>query len=621
MNSGTGRKKEKIMYIIPEPQQFDLKEGCFTIAFDQKIVIDPSCGVNAYDHAKLLQEEMCDCIGYGLGITRGTSGKSAVIMAEVPTMGEEEYRVDVGGNGIRIESGTRRGLLYGVQTLRQILRQSGACVPCMSIHDFPEIRNRGFYHDVTRGRIPTLSYLKELADQIAFYKLNQLQLYIEHTFLFEGLSEVWRDDTPLTAQDILEFDAYCRKLNIELVPSMSCFGHLYKLLRTKSYEHLCEMPDSRATSFGFHDRMMHHTINVTDAGSLDFIKGLIEQFIPLFTSEHFNIGADETFDLGKGKSSHEAGRIGVKRLYTEYVRELCEFLVEKGKRPMFWGDIICDFPEVIKEFPPQTVCLNWGYEKGQSDESTAKLAAAGAVQYNCPGVSGWNQFVNKLDVAYENIKRMCSYAFRYHTEGVLTTDWGDYGHINHPDFGIAGRIYGAAFSWNKNIPDFEEINRRISRVEFGDRSETLVSVMAEISQNQVFGWENAVRYIEHVDGAPTADEMAGAEEALHNLECIADKIRRLIPQMPARTTSMLHACLVAIRGMELFQQIGVLIGARDHHTDPLFDADGILLAAELEEWFMFYKEVWRSVSRESELYRVQDVIFRYADLLRETDCQ
>src|SRR5699024_8016957 len=107
-----------------------------------------------------------------------------------------------------------------------IIRQEGAVLPCLEIEDAPEIPNRGYYHDVTRGRIPTLSYLKHLADTLSFYKINQLQLYIEHTYLFEGLSEMWRDDTPLTAADILELDRYCRSLGIDLVPSLSCFGHL-----------------------------------------------------------------------------------------------------------------------------------------------------------------------------------------------------------------------------------------------------------------------------------------------------------------------------------------------------------------------------------------------------------
>ena len=537
-------------------------------------------------------------------------------MAVDCAMGEEEYRLDVQEDGIRITGGADRGLLYGVQTLRQMVRQTGACIPYTAIHDYPAIKNRGFYHDVTRGRIPTLSYLKKLADNIAFYKMNQLQLYVEHTFLFEGLSEMWRDDTPLTAQDILEFDAYCRKLNIELVPNISCFGHLYKLLRTKSYEHLCEIPDPRKEPFGLRYRMMHHTIDVSDEESMALIKSLIDQFMPLFTSEHFNIGADETFDLGKGKNLEKAEQIGIKRLYIDFVKELCEYVVSKGKKPMFWGDIICDFPEVIKELPAQTICLNWGYEKEQSDEPTKKLAAAGAVQYNCPGVSGWNQFVNRLDVAYENIKRMCTYALQYGTEGVLTTDWGDYGHINHPDFGIPGRIYGAAFSWNRNIPDFDEINRRISRVEFGDVSEKLVGVMADISHCQVFNWEEAVRYIEGAGTAPEMDKLSGVAKVLEKMDCIADELRHMTPGLPEQTLSIIHACLIAIRGMELLQKIGVAVSAQDYHTEPVLPVEGATLAGELEEWFMYYKEEWRSVSRESELYQLQDVMFRYADLLR-----
>lgn len=90
---------------------------------------------------------------------------------------------------------------------------------------------------------------------MAFYKLNQLQLYVEHSFLFENLSEVWRDDTPITPQEILELDKYCRKLNFELVPCISTFGHLYKILRTKNFGHLCELPDVRNVPFSFVDRM------------------------------------------------------------------------------------------------------------------------------------------------------------------------------------------------------------------------------------------------------------------------------------------------------------------------------------------------------------------------------
>lgn len=604
------------MYLIPEPQRVLYEEGEFVICFSQKIVIHPSCGQEAYEYACLLQEELRSSTGYGPAVSRGHSKRAAVVLMTDAALGEEEYRLTVRKSGIRVAGGSGRGLLYGVQTLRQIIRQEGLCIPCMTVCDFPEIKNRGLYYDVTRGRIPRLSYLKGLADKMAFYKMNQLQLYIEHTFLFEGLSEVWRDDTPLTAQDILELDDYCRRLNIELVPSLSCFGHLYKVLRTKSFGGMCELYKAGSKPFGFVDRMEHHTIDVTQEESFAFIRELIGEFLPLFTSEHFNIGADETFDLGKGRSKREAERAGTKRLYIDYVKKLCEFIVSKGKKPMFWGDIICGFPELIKELPKETICLNWGYEKDQSDEAVKKLADVQAVQYLCPGVWGWDQFVNRLDVAYENIKRMCGYAVQYRAAGVLTTDWGDCGHINHPDFGIAGMIYGAAFSWNKNIPDFEEINRRVSRVEFGDRSEMLVAVAAKIPDNWVFKWRDAVNFMEGRSSAFSQEELAGTRAALKNLEHLADRLRRIFKDLPGKQQRLLHAYLVAIRGMELIQKLGVVQSARACHVEPVICVDAMQLAAELEEWFYYYKEVWRSVSRESELYRVQNVIFWYADWLR-----
>ena len=58
------------------------------------------------------------------------------------------------------------------------------------------------------------------------------------------MTELWRDETPLEAQEIMELDAYCAERGIELVPCLASFGHLYKLLGTRSYAALCELEGS-----------------------------------------------------------------------------------------------------------------------------------------------------------------------------------------------------------------------------------------------------------------------------------------------------------------------------------------------------------------------------------------
>lgn len=613
------------MYIIPQPKSFTCTSGNFILRYEASIILSPKLEEDALFYAGVLREDIGRHAGYVPAITKGR-GVSGCIYLDIDSgMGAQSYTLIVTQEGVVITGGSSAGLWYGVQTLRQILKQTGPCIPGLHIEDEPELPNRGFYHDVARGRVPTLDYLKALADRLAYYKINQLQLYIEHSFLFRGFSEIWRDDTPLTPEDILELDAYCRRRNIELVPSISTFGHFYKILESRTYGHLRELEEFQHP-FSLYDRMRHHTLDVSNPESLKLAKAMIEEFLPLFTSRQFNICADETFDLGKGKSRELAGKQGTDRIYIEYVKELCRFLTEKGIRPMFWGDIICGFPEAIGELPKDTICLNWGYEPEEKENNSRSLYEAGAVQYLCPGVAGWNQFVNRLESAYRNIRTMCGYAARYKAIGLLNTDWGDFGHINHPDLSIAGMIYGAAFSWNgKEIP-FEEINRQISRVEFEDTSEQILSVAARIEQCGIFSWEHAVRWLEMGEQGKTEAEketyfrqmdMPGVTEANRHLEQIQEELYRGIAAVGTDRKAYIHPYLLGAKGCRIFNSLGAVLGFHKYGIPGGEREDTCRLAEELEVWFYHYKKLWRTVSRESELFRLQHVIDAYADMLRD----
>lgn len=613
------------MYLIPEPKHLHTEEGFYRINYNDYIVVDENCDFETNELSNLLKTHMNMCLGYTVMRSRGKRRKHCIFLTKDKEKGKEEYELKIQLHGISIIGGSRQGVLYGIQTLRQIISQYGATLPCLTIKDEPDIPNRGFYHDVTRGRIPTLSYLKWLADKLAYYKINQLQLYIEHSFLFEDFSEIWRDDTPLTAEEILELDCYCKNLGIELVPSISCFGHLYKVLSTKTYGYLCELENSEKEEFSFLGRMQHHTIDVSKEESLIFVKKMMEEFIPLFSSNQFNICADETFDLGKGRSKSLADKIGRDNMYIQYVKQLCEFLIEKGKRPMFWGDIIVGFPEAISQLPKETICLNWGYAPNQREEESQKLYEAGATQYSCPGVGGWNQFVNLIHSSYENIKRMCKYAKKYQSLGVLNTDWGDFGHINHPQFSLTGMIYGAAFSWNTEIPTFEDINRQISALEYGDSREAFVSIISQAANYRGFEWEPAVRYMElHVKNAKKEEkesyfkqfDLSKTAEYDKQLERLIDELYRSIRYMKEDVKPLVKPYIIAVEGIKLFNKIGVLIGKKEYGLAFELETNGLELAKELEYWFYYYKETWRMVSKESELYRIQNVIIWYCDYLR-----
>lgn len=605
------------MYLLPKPKEMKLQEDSFLISHYARIVIDAKIDGSENVPASILQKCLKKWAGLTMSIIKGIPDKGDIYLTLAPEYEDQAYQLVINKDQIKVTGKDGAGVLYGIQTLCQIIEQCGSMLPCMEIADSPAFLHRGYYLDQTRGRVLKSESLKRIVDLLARYKINEFQLYIEHTYLFRGFSEMWRDETPLTAQEILELDRYCRERYIELIPSLSSFGHLYDLLSTKSYGDLCELAGSDKQPFSYLDRMQHHTINVSDERALPLIKERILEYMALFSSNKFNICADETFDLGKGRSKALADQKGVHRIYIDFVKDLCEFLIENGKTPMFWGDIICAEPELIRELPKETICLTWGYEPDQSEDDCRKMAQAGAVQYCCPGVRGWNHFMNQLESSYLNITKMCSYAEKYGAIGILNTDWGDFGHINHPEHSLPGMIYGAAFSWNRETLSFEEINRQISVIEFRDYSGQLVNLLAEIPENCLFDWDKAVIFYETMELGETgfniqesaweaADESA-KQKANDTLVRIGKQLQTNVINMDSSMRWRIGSYLLIIEGIQIFNEAGQTL---------LNQKQSFELAARLETWYMSYKELWRSTSKEGNLHHISEIIFWYADLLR-----
>ncbi|SHO53541.1 beta-N-acetylhexosaminidase [Anaerocolumna xylanovorans] len=615
------------MIIIPKPQQIAVfHERHYAVKYETKILLPQKATNRELNHAKLLKSKIEEILGFSLPILKGPHTKEGSILLEVADgLKEEEYVLEIKEEGILIKGGSHKGLLYGVQTLSQILYSEGAVLTCLTIKDYPDIKARGYYFDVTRGRIPTLASLKKLADKMSYYKLNQLQLYVEHSYLFTGLSEVWRDDTPLTAEEIMEFDEYCSNLNIELIPSLASFGHLHKLLSTASYHELCELEGSYGARFSLQDRMQHHTLDATNDKSIALIRRLLEEFMVLFRTDKFNICADETFDLGNGKSREAAKALGKDKVYINFLNKLCDIIIEHGRVPMFWGDIILQKTENVKELPKEAICLNWDYNTNVCEENIKKLQESGARQYLCPGVQGWMRFINRLDWAYENISKMCEYVHKYQAEGLLITDWGDYGHINHPEFSVPAMIYGAAFSWNQAIDEYEEINRQISLLEFGDASGNFAEITAEMEKQDIFTWGYAVEWKEKMEREGNVKEKcewifelpaADIPKANDRLKELVQEMYLTVKNLDTPKRKIAKAYLVAAKGIGLFNEIFAVI-ARDYYKkDMPGKSQPWELAEKIECWFYDYKEIWRSYGKEAELYRISEVVFWYCDFLR-----
>ncbi len=380
----------------------------------------------------------------------------------------EGYALIIDQNGIKISHHDGGGLRAAFATLRQLQRIYGKHLPYLKIRDWPDFSRRGVMLDVSRGRVPKLETLLNLAEKLADLKINELQLYTEHTFAYKKYQTIWKSWGALTAQEIKTLDARCRELGIDLVPNQNSFGHLRYFLADKRLKKLGELSEPyEAETKDFMRRPT--TLAPNHPAVLPFIRGLYDELLPNFSSEFFNIGGDETWDLGKGQSKKICVAKGKDRVYLDFIKKLQLEVSARGKTMMLWGDIILKYPKLIGELPKNVVALNWGYEANHPFATeAARFAAAKIPFYVCPGTSTWQTMIGKHDNGLANLRAAARAGKKFGAVGFLNTDWGDGGHpqplaVSWPMFAA-----GAALAWNGKSLSETVLAKVLNREIFGD---------------------------------------------------------------------------------------------------------------------------------------------------------
>jgi hexosaminidase len=375
-------------------------------------------------------------------------------------------RLVITAEQIRVTAHDQAGAFYAAQTLKQIFRQAEnqGELACVQITDWPDFANRGVMLDISRDKVPTMQTLYELVDLLSEWKLNQFQLYTEHTFAYCKHRRVWKDASPMTAEQVRALDEYCRRRFIELVPNQNSFGHMARWLKHKSYQHLAEVPQHQLSS-----GMEHNSLCPIEPASIGFIEGLYDELLPNFSSRQFNVGCDETSDLGQGRSRQDCERTGAGRVYLDFLLKIYSLAKQRGRTIQFWGDIILKHPELISELPKDVIALVWGYEAEHPfAEQCPKFAASGIPFYVCPGTSTWNSIAGRTDNAVANLSNAARNGLACGACGYLITNWGDNGHWQPLPVCYLGFAYGAALSWAGEVNRDVDIPRVLDVHAFRD---------------------------------------------------------------------------------------------------------------------------------------------------------
>ena len=365
-----------------------------------------------------------------------------------PEMEQEGYVIVSDKYGLIVIAPTGTGIFYGAQTVKQLIRGSGpsARLERATIRDWPAMKYRGFHDDLSRGPVPTLAFQKKQMRTLAAYKINVYSPYFEHTLEYPSQPLIAPPGGAMTPEQVRELVAYARSYHIDVIPEQEAFGHLHHVLKYEMYASLGETPHG-------------HVLAPGQAGSLPLIRQFFAHIDSLFPSRFIHIGADETFELGRGQTADRVRTEGIGTVYLDFLKQIEVALRPTGKRFLFWGDVAMNHPDLVKTLPKSLVPVAWTYGV---DTSYARFIVpfrnAGMETWVAPGVSSWNRVYPDNAVALVNIQRFVRDGQRLGATGLLNTSWDDDGEALFNQVWY-GTLFGAAAGWQSgesSIDQFEQ---------------------------------------------------------------------------------------------------------------------------------------------------------------------
>ncbi len=605
-------------YLMPTPQHIEIHQGHLNhhhkIAFNDDKFIRAIENIAPFNIKGVLQIYSSPLLNNSFKLAIDSSLQR-----------NQEYRLTIDSGTITITGNNDAALFYGKQTLQQIIKYSkdtGRPIPCLTISDWPDFERRGYMLDISRDKVPTMETLYRIIDFLAMWKVNEFQLYTEHTFAYSNHSKVWENASPITAEEIQKLDIYCKARFIDLVPNQNSFGHMENWLKHDEYLHLAECPTDCNTAWGKRNR---HSLNPVNPQSFELMQELYNELLPNFSSTYFNIGCDETVELGHGLSKAACDQKGKGTVYLDFVKKLNAEVNAQGKKAQFWGDIILNYPELITSVPQNMTAMVWGYESNfPFEKQLPKFKESGLDFYVCPGTSTWRSLIGRNKDAFANLQRAAHFGKEYGAKGYLNTNWGDWGHWQPLSVCYPPMAVGAAYAWNSSVDPSHNLSTALNKFVFDDATGKLSQALLKLGNAYLKcqipeGNANAFhlmlrRYDWSMKGHYQTkllkkDNLIQAEveinAALKLLQASAPKCE----DATIIVEEIKHAANMALHGIHL----GIArLEAENFATENINPAKRVLLSKELQEIIKMHGELWTVRNREGGL---QQSVLKLNDLL------
>lgn len=342
--------------LIPQAQSVTIKNGSFSLEDLRTMQAPAEWNETAQTFVGLLQKSA--------GISLTVSDIDAPLsLVKNDQLTDEAYTLDIESGRITLQAKDAQGISHALATLHQlILTAKDNKLPVLSIQDKPRFGYRGLMLDCSR-HFWTVDELKETLSQMAFFKLNTLQMHLTDNNAWRLAMDKYPEltekgtfypDFPdlsgkyYTTDDLKELVRYAQSLGIEIIPEVDLPGHSTALLAA--------MPQLSCKGGTFEAYPEELPINQRKRGnenmlcignpeSIRFAQEVVDALIQIFPSPYIHLGGDEVPTaiwekcpkcqaLYKKEGMKEPGEI-----QDYFTRKMSEYIRSKGKTMVGWDEI------------------------------------------------------------------------------------------------------------------------------------------------------------------------------------------------------------------------------------------------------------------------------------------
>ncbi|WP_281337177.1 glycoside hydrolase family 20 protein [Flavobacterium eburneipallidum] len=370
---------QKDITIIPKPANIEVKEGVFQFSKDTKIIASNAA---QKEIATALMSKFKAATGWQPEFSNKKPKSNYIEFKIDKNLNREAYLLEVTSKSIVITAKENAGLIYGLETIRQLLPTAiesknqvanvNWVIPNVSIKDEPRFQWRGLMLDLSRHFFDK-NYVIQTIDRLAMLKMNVLHLHLVddqgwriEIKKYPKLTEIgaWRVNQEnviwnarltvdpnekgtyggfLTQEELKEIVKYAAAKNIQVIPEIEMPAHVSSAIA--AYPELACFNQKIGVPSGG----VWPITDIYCAGkenTFEFLEDVIDEVIAIFPSKYIHIGGDEATKTNWETCPHcqkrmqEEGLKNVHELQSYFVKRMEKYINSKGKKVIGWDEIL-----------------------------------------------------------------------------------------------------------------------------------------------------------------------------------------------------------------------------------------------------------------------------------------